>query len=293
MSYQKSSVDSLLGYINAKNPGQVLTTADLTFSAPKLVAGTWREANTQRNTAVRIMGVPSGKYGGRQVITYDRLNLASLAKISGFQVRATGAKTVHDLIPNLRYYNGLRFTTDDLENTPITQDESGKLIAVLSAKANSLGWVGSVQLEVKAGGQKITEAVSVTNLNGLNYPTTSDADVYALLYTYGYDFTAYMSTLINLQAGKALTSDQLSTLVDMLKAVDVSSGKALWNADSTKTEWSLDGATVTYGGLNNDPKLPTNPAYKYVVGLKLRDAVTTPKGTLYLHFNDPFNPDDF
>lgn len=293
MSYQKSSVDSLLGYINEKNPGQVLTAADLTFSAPKLVAGTWREANTQRNTAVRIMGVPSGKYGGRQVITYDRLNLASLASIPGFQVRATSAQTVHDLIPNLRYYNGLRFTTDDLENTPITQDESGKRIAVLSAKPTSIGWVGNVQLEVKAGGQKITEAVSVTNLNGLNYPTTSDADVYAQLYTYGYDFTAYMNTLINLQAGKALTSDQLTALVDMLKTVDVSSGKTLWNADSTKTEWSLDGATVTYGGLNNDPKLPTNPAYKYVVALKLRDAVTTPKGTLYLHFNDPFNPDDF
>lgn len=293
MSYQKSSIDSLLGYLNAKNPGQVLTAADVSFTAPKLVAGTWREANTVHNTAVRIMGGTSGKYGGRQVITYDRLNLASLAKIPGFQVRATGAKTVHDLIPNLRYYNGLRFTTDDLENTPIVQDSDGKLQAVLSAKANSLGWVGSVQIEVKAGGQKITEAVSVTNLNGLNYPTASDADVYGQLYTYGYDFTAYMSQLINLQAGKALTADDLTALVNMLKTVDVSSGKTLWNADSSSTTWSLAGATITYSGLNNDPTLPTNPAYKYVVALKLRDAVTTPKGTLYLHFNDPFNPDDF
>lgn len=293
MSYQKSSIDSVLSYINAQNTGQVLTQADLTFTAPKVVAGTWRAANTQRNTAVRIMGVPSGKYGGRQVITYDRLDLASLAKIPNFQVRATGAKTVHDLIPNLRYYNGLRFTTDDLENTPLVTDSDGKLQAVLSAKANSLGWIGSIQLEVKPGGQKIMEAISVSNLNGLNYPTASDADVYGQLYTYGYDFTTYMTTLINLQAGKALTADDLTALVNMLKTVDVSSGKTLWNTDSSSTTWSLAGATITYSGLNNDPTLPTNPAYKYVVALKLRDAVTTPKGTLYLHFNDPFNPDDF
>jgi hypothetical protein len=39
--------------------------------------------------------------------------------------------------------------------------------------------------------------------------------------------------------------------------------------------------------------LPTNPNFKYVMVLQLAAQVTTPAGLLYLHYNDPFNPDDF
>lgn len=290
MSYMKPSLQSLLQYLNAAN-STTYTENDLTFTAPKVVAGTWRDDTTDHNTAIRAMGKEGGKYQGRKVLTYDRLDFASLAYVPGFKIMATGKTTAHQLIDLITHFNGVRLTVDDFEDTPIVDDGNGNLSVVISAKPNSIGWIGSITVPVQPGGIALEEAVATPVLPGLNYPTTSDTDTYGLVYTYGYDFTAYFDDLIDIEAGQP-SSGQLDQIVNMLKAVDVSSGKTLWNNTAGNTAWSLEGATITHAGLN-ESTLPTNQAYKYVIGIQLRADVTIPKGVFYLHFNDPFNPDDF
>lgn len=291
MSYQLDSVSSVLTYINAAN-STTFKVGDLAFSNPQVVSGTWREEAAEENTAVRVSGEAAAQLQGRQIILYDRLDLGSLIHLAGFQLFATGATTVHDILDNLNQYTGTKLSVDDVEDTPLTTDGEGKVQAVISAKPNSLGWIGSVQLEVKPGGIGIDQAIAVPDLPGLNYPTALDTDTYGAVYTYGYDFTQIFDTMIAIENG-VLPSGTADALVTYLKAVDVSSGAALWNNDSGQTTWSLNGATVTHSGLNDPVNMPTNPAYKYVVALTLRNDVTTPAGTLYLHFNDPFDPDDF
>lgn len=289
--YQLPSITSFLQYLNAKNPTANLQEADLTFSNPKVVAGTWLEGVTSKNTAIQLTAKPSAAYQGSNIYKYDRLNLASLASIAGVQIKADNPSTTWDVLKSLEYYSGVRLTQDDVEDLAIVND-NGTLSAVLSAKTTSIGWIGSVSITVQAGGAFIDQDLTNPDLQGLNYPTNNPGtDIMSSVYLYGYDFTTYVADLIDLQPG-VITDTVAGKLVTALQTLDVSSGKALWNASSSSTAWSLQGATVVSNGLNSS-SLPTNQSYKYVLALDLRNDVTTPVGRLYFHYNDPFNPNDF
>lgn len=290
MSYQSASLVDVLAAINAAN-STTFTLNDLTFSAPTPVSGSWQSQTTARNTGINITAKPGVTFKGHTSIVYDRLDFAALTPVHfpGLTVTGFNADSAHDLIPMLTYWNGLHITTDDIEDTPLTDNGDGTRNVVITAKSGSYGWIGSVTMLVKAGGASLNQLVTNMNLNGLNYPTSSDQDTYAQLYMYPYDFTPYFDTLVMLNIG-SIDSSSINALVTAFKAVDLSSGKALWNADAAQTAWSLAGATVMSNGLNSS-SMPTNPAYKYVCAIKLRDDVQTPAGTLYLHYNDPFNPD--
>lgn len=290
MSYRSVSLVDVIAAINSAN-ATTFTQNDLSFSAPQALSGSWQSQNTDKNTGVTITAKPGVTFKGHTSVVYDRLKFADLtpAHFPGLTVTGFNADSAHDLIPMLTYWNGLHITTDDIEDTPITDNGDGTRSVVITAKAGSFGWIGSVTMSVKAGGASLNQLVTNQNLNGLNYPTASDQDTYAQLYMYPYDFTPYFDTIALLGAGVLATADS-SSLVTTFKAIDLSSGKTLWNNDPAQTAWSLAGATVISNGLNNN-SLPTNPAYKYVCVLKLRSDVVTPAGTLYLHYNDPFNPD--
>lgn len=296
MSFQQSTKDDLLALINTSNAiAPALKLTDITWSNPQVVSGTWREQVTTKNTAVRVIADPASMYQGNVSQLYDRLSVADLANFAGFRILAPNtALKVHDLLRNIEYTTGVRFTTDDLENTDITT-ETGKRYAVLSAKPTSLGWIGNLRMEVLAGGVSLDSAVSQPTLAGLLYPdptATPGTDTFGSVYLYGYDFTTYVSTLMDYTTGK-INLTQATFLMNMLKAVDVSAGKTLWNVTANSTSYGLLDATVVSNGMNNDVSKPTNPAYKYVMALQLAATVTTPRGVMYLHYNDPFNPDEF
>lgn len=293
MSFQLPTKTDILNAINTANNISLKMT-DIVFSTPQVVAGSWRDQQTDKNSVMRVSAAPESNYQGSAIQLYDRLSLSSLAFISGFKLVAPDAQTTHDLLANIKIFTGVEFTVDDLENLPITTVDN-KRTAVLSAKPGSLGWVGNISLEVKEGGILLSDVVSQSNLPGLKYPNEEavpGVDTMGSIYLYGYDFTKYNTDLIGLVSGVIAPADA-TKLVDMLKVVDISAGKTLWNNDASSTEWSLEGATITRNGLNNTSTLPTNPAYKYVLGITLKPSVTTPKGVLYLHYNDPFNPNDF
>lgn len=293
MSYITPSLDDLIAILNKAN-STTFTKADLTISVPQVVSGTWHAQVTNKNTAIRFTAPPQGTFQGTAVVLFDRLNLASLANAAvmpGFRCSAYHVTSVHGLLPMLFFYTGMVLGTDDVEDTPLVDagHGNGDLTAVISAKPGSVGWVGSVSLNVTVGGAPMDQILVNTNLPGLNYPTANDQDTYGLLYLYGYDFTTYFNTVAPIAPG-VLTDQQADALVVALKATDISpAGKLLWtNADGV-TAWNLKGATVLSNGLNSS-SLPTNPAYKYVMALKLADGVLTPAGTMYLHYNDPFDP---
>lgn len=294
MSFQQPTKDDLLQAINANN-GTAFTKTDIVYSDPQVVAGSWREQTTAKNSVMRVTAAEGSNYQGSATQLYDRLSIASLANFAGFRVTApASATTVHALLDNIAYATGVRFTTDDLENLSITTEDD-KRYAVLSAKPTSLGWVGNLRAEVVLGGVALDTALTQPVLPGLLYPNPEavpGTDTMGSVYLYGYDFTTYFNDINGLVPG-ALQAADATKLVAMLKAVDVSAGKALWTTDAAATAWSLDGAVIVRNGLNNTSTLPTNPAYKYVLGIQLKASVTTPKGVMYLHYSDPFNPNEF
>lgn len=289
MSYQLPSLPDLLAELNKAN-STAFTLNDVQFANPQVVAGTWKEKTTLKNTGVVVTAKAGSIYQGRANVLYDRLPLSALdpTVLKGFQCAAYLPVKIYDLLPWLKYWNGLQLTTDDIIDGDLVDNGDGTKTAVVSAKPTSYGWQGSVSILVKPGGASLNNVLTAPDLLGLNYPTASDTDTYGQIYMYGYDFTANFTDIVAMGVG-VLASANVTKLVAAFKAVDVSSGKALWNEDGASTAWSLAGATVVSNGLNS-PSLPTNQAYKYVMALSLRAGVLTPAGTLYLHYNDPFDP---
>lgn len=291
MSFQISTVADLVALINTANSTSFATT-DLTFGTPVATNGTWQGNTVTQNTAVTVTGVSSGQsgYTGSVSIVYDRLNFASLANISGWAIQANKPAKISDCLSAIAYYTGLKLTAADIVDGPITLDGNNNATFTLQAAANSLGWYGSVSLSMTYGGIDFAAAASNTALSGVNYPVpdasgTPGTAVQGPAYLYPYDFTTYQSQFINIAPG-ALGSTDANNILAALTALDKGAGATLWNVTPGATAWCLSGATVVSNGLNS-ASLPTNPNYKYVLVLQLAGTVTTPTGTLYLHYNDP------
>lgn len=296
--FQYPSLNDLVRAINAANGTSFLTT-DLSFSNPKVVAGTWQGNNSDRNTAIKAVAAAPA-YQGSQVVLYNRLDLAQLANFPGWKLKLNNPAQTYDALPQLKYYFGIAFAQADLQNLSVTVGGDGSGTLNLVADPNSLGWQGSVALPFTLGGAPLDVAAATTQLPGLNYPVSDPpsvpgTSVYGPAYLYPYDFTNYTPTIINYTPG-VLTTTQADFLVASLKAIDIGTGAAIWNDTTTGgtfTTWNLTGATIVSNGLNDPVNNPTNPAYKYVMVLQLRSDVTIPTGLLYLHYNDPFNPNNF
>lgn len=286
MSYMNKSIDDFLAGLNAANSTTYVAN-DFTFGVPQALSGTWQGQVTSRNTGVRITAKTSSPYQGTRLITFDRLNLNDWTpeNFPGLKCAAYNVTTVASLFPMLQYWNGVQFGADDIEDGPLVDNGDGTKTATLVAKAGSLGWIGQATITVTEGAAPIDQLITVTSLNGLNYPTANDGDTFAQMYLYPYDYTDYFATLSPIAPG-VITDTQANALVAMLTATDTGTGKTLWKNTPGQTAWNLAGATVVSNGLNS-PSLPTNSSYKYVMALQLDPSVLTPAGLAYLHYNDP------
>lgn len=297
--YQWPSAMALLAEINAANT-TTIQASDVSYSLPKVITGgMWQGVASDRNTAIRVTGV-SINYKGNKVIQYNRKDLSQIANLPAFKMAVFNIATVWDLIPYFAYWTGIKFVQADLVNDPVTLNGDGTGSITVNADPNSLGWHGSVTFNVTKGGIGLDVAVQTTALGGLNYPS-SDAvappatATQGTVYLYPYDFSAGTPTWLTYTPG-VLNTTQADALVAAIKAVDIGAGAAIWNdttSGATFTTWNLTGATIVSNGLNNPTTMPTNPAFKYVMALQLRSDVTVPSGLLYLHYNDPFDPNNF
>lgn len=289
MSIYRNSKQSLIDYINATNSSP-LTVNDITFGVPAPIAGTWREGLVDRNSVIRIKATDASIYKDSQVLCYDRLDLASLAKLFDFRIKSYQPDSIHDLIKPIFLKFGIVIDKDDVYDDAINQIEGQDNHFTIRAKPGALGWVGQVDVVSTHGSAVLGDHLTTTSLPGVNYPVSGDGTVgSALMYFYGYDFTAQKDLLQSLTDGMVFDATH-TVFRDMIKTIDTGSGKALWTIDSSKVTYDLGGAQVVYTGLN-DAALPTNPSYKYVVGIQMRATMTTPPGVFYLHFNDPVDPD--
>lgn len=293
--FQYPSLTDLVMAINAAN-GTSFLLSDLSFSNPKVVSGTWQGISSDRNTAIRATAAAAA-YQGSAVVLYNRLDLAQLANVPSIKLAAYQPASTWDLLPAIAYFTGIKFVQGDLQNLPITLNGDGSGTAVLTADANSIGWIGTVSIPFTAGGQGIDQAITTAALGGLNYPVADataspSTAIYGPAYMYPYDFTAYTSTFLTYSPGAA-TQTQLDYILAAIKALDIGAGAALWVDTGSNTSYNLAGATIGYNGLNNPNTMPTNPNYKYVMRIDLAAGVTVPAGSLYLHYNDPFNANNF
>ncbi len=293
MGIHRTAKNSLVEYINKAN-NTTLSADKLIFGTPAPIAGTWRDDATDKNTIIRITATADSEYRDSTLIVYDRLDLASFNKLLYFHIKAYHPATTHDLIKPIFIRYGIILDPEEIVDEPLVNLEADATLLPqykLRAVDGALGWIGECLIRVGEGNAILSDYLTEDQLLGLDYPVEGDGfNGSAIVYMYGQDFTAVKSVLDTYPVEIVL--DEFSTdLLDAIKQVDVGDGKELWNLDPLATEWSLHGATVVYNGVN-DATLPTNSSYKYVMGIQLRADITVPAGVMYLHYNDPFDPNE-
>lgn len=294
MGIFRPSKRSLVEYINEAN-GSPLTAEELIFGIPAPIAGTWREDNTDKNTIIRITAKPTSVFRETTLIMYDRLDLAVMNDMVDFKIKVYVPETTHDLLTPIWRRFGIFIDPEDTQDLPLSDAlvEEGEDYQVirLTAKEDAIGWTGSCTIELREGDAVLGDYLTEDHLLGLNYPVEGDGSYgSAIVYMYGLDFTSQKDVLETYPVDMEL-DEYCEDLLEAIKAVDVGAGSSLWNLDPESTEWSLHGAEIVYNGINSQA-LPTNSKAKYVLGIKLADRVTTPPGVMYLHYDDPFDPNE-
>jgi len=293
MAIYQPAKDVILAAVNAQNSLSIKAT-DVVFSAPKDIRGTDKGTITGKNTQIKLTAAPVGSgWSGKKNVTYNRLDLADLVTLIGDTlIMGSSVQMLHDGLIGLNNRYGFIFDTGDLDNTEVewaSEGATGKVM--LRAKADSVGWIGAYNFNVKRGDESLESAVTTNVLSGLKYPngqmgSETPTAIMAQVYSYPYNFTAYRDQLLAM-APQVLTGQVLTDITNILKTVT----GAAWLATTSAT-WGLADGRILSVGLNDPITMPTNAKYKYVMVIQLPAATTNITGNLYLQFNDPENPSE-
>lgn len=293
MAIYQPAKDVILAAVNAQNSLSIKAT-DVVFSAPKDIRGTDKGTITGKNTQIKLTAAPVGSgWSGKKNVTYNRLDLADLVTLIGDTlIMGSSVQMLHDGLIGLNNRYGFIFDTGDLDNTEVewaADGATGKVM--LRAKADSVGWIGAYNFNVKRGDESLESAVTTNVLSGLKYPngqmgSETPTAIMAQVYSYPYNFTAYRDQLLAM-APQVLTGQVLTDITNILKTVT----GAAWLATTSAT-WGLADGRILSVGLNDPITMPTNAKYKYVMVIQLPAATTNITGNLYLQFNDPENPSE-
>lgn len=276
----------IIADINAKN-SIVLKMADVVFGQAEPVASLPVQPPTIKTTRVLIYAAPSAPYTGMVPAYYNRLSFATVFAHTPLntyaRLRSYRPTRIHDLIPDLNNYYGLELTPADIEDGELVLD-NGSGTAVIKAKPGSLNWEGEFTVTIAPGDLNLDRAMTVTDLNGVQYPSGQSVKGQAEVYSYYFDCSAY--------------APYLSELVVPAEGGDVNQGFVDFVQGVTGDEWvlegagpfSLEGAKIVYNGVNSLNK-PSNSNYNFICEVLLGAACENFAGTLRFHYNSEANID--
>jgi len=276
---------SILAAISAQNPGVSLIASQYTFGNPT----PYTDPNGLTNTSMSITpNTPESPYTGTVTITYFRWQLQDLLNQLPLPLKFNGLNTALAMAQKMNTYFGTNFTASDIVDGPVTVAGDGSGTLTLTAQANSLGWVGTVNLPFVLGNFDLGTVITTTALPGLMYPERDETKPFAEAYSYWRDFSPQETLLVN-----HTTAD--TDLTDIATALTQNAGNSqvVWTTTG-QTRYSLAGATITYNGTtaayptNSDGSARVNTSYSNVMTVLLDPVQNIGyTGTLFLHYNVP------
>lgn len=271
MSLYSDPKAEILSQLNTLNNIK-LSADDYNFGVPSPLSGGTDQYNTQITLTAKNINSP---YAGDVQVKYKRLDLATLTELVDLKVGLYLPRTTLQVAEAVNQRYGTNFTLDDIVQSTslnLTDDEG---LVTLTAKEGSLGWIGSVQVQVVKGNWPLSAFLTNVKLPGMNYPTPTTAKPFAAVYSYSRDFSGLAAQLNTVAKGNG----QLSVLLDALKTV---TGDP-W-VQSGSSRYSLEGATVTYAGeTHGDSRF--RQRFSRVVLVTLGEQCLGLAGDLYLHFD--------
>lgn len=137
-----ASIDKLLELINAQNSLTIPLTKQ-NVQVTEVVA----DAGPQWNTRVTLQAVAGQGYAGEVSVFYNRADMAEILDDSGL-ISAT-AFTPEMIVQKINDNWATWLTVDDLVTFTIPDLSDGEIHdVILTARADSLGWYGSVRISL-------------------------------------------------------------------------------------------------------------------------------------------------
>lgn len=169
----KAPKQIILDMVNAKS-GAGFTLATFDWAGLPVVEA------TGKNTSLTLTAVPGSGYKNSRVIRYTRLHLQT-AIGDPFVASGAGrdlifsigdAKKITDMIPELNARLGINLTGDDFVDAdlPTFTGELNETHPVqIVAKADSLPYIGSITITLKAEDIDLATAIPDVDMDGLTY----------------------------------------------------------------------------------------------------------------------------
>lgn len=182
------SAEKIRGLITELNPAPVdFTDKTIFFHDPVVEEG-------ERNTTLLVEGIPGRGYYGTQSVHYKRVALETV-------YRATPVRSALPLTPQLvldlfNAASGTWLTLEDVEpfTPPVLQDgETGSV--TLTAVPLSLGFTGSVVVDLEYGRSWLDAVVTSRTLRVLKHPTPVTYKLSARMLTWSKDFTSLVDAI--------------------------------------------------------------------------------------------------
>lgn len=210
--YNKPSKDLVYDLINEANPTLpvALTAANTKLSDP---AAATVPGNAAMNTAITVIS-NSPDYIGRKPLNYRRLSLNNLFRGITVQINKYSANqnsasagavvfTLYNLLSIINTVYGLNLGQDDVNDVSITRgsvQESGFYTSTVTvtAKATSLGYIGSFAFKWRGAPQELESMIAVTDLAARAFPggNTFDGAHKPVVdnMAYGIDWTSFIAS---------------------------------------------------------------------------------------------------
>lgn len=160
-----STLTELLALVNTAN-GTNYDASHVAFAAPAVVD------HNGKNTSIVVTGKAGGGRTGSKTLYYTRLDLAQ--QFTGHPLTSSGPATggtLAEVLADIATATGVSIDAGDLSNAADVDFSAGTV--TLTAKADSLKWVGSVVVTLTTDAIDINSELTVDELAGFNYATIS------------------------------------------------------------------------------------------------------------------------
>lgn len=261
---------------------------DLYFEDVQAVSTLTPRPTTACNTRVTLRVKAALPAVGQRYAFYNRTSLAYVFQYwpltTYTALRAWYPKTTHDLIPYMLRQWGIPFQKEDLVDEPLTLVD-GQGSVTLHCTTDAPNFVGEVTFNVVRGGGSLEAELLVKDLTGLVYLDPGvGAKQSAELYSYRYDGTVCYDDLHAAPLG--VIGTEPAELAHWASVLSRCTGDLWVGNTSTPTPFNVANMEILSNGLNPQTH-GTNPAYKYVLRVRLSVGCTNLAGVLQLHYNDP------
>lgn len=280
--------EAIIANLNQLN-GANINWTQMLFSKPQVINGEWNGKPVTQNAVTRISAKTGSSWTGTTHAIYNRLNLADLKTLLGPVVKSPTVTNTVDFVLSLNETYGFNFAIGDVLDEPCEVKPDTGTLVTLNAHPDSLGWYGTVTLEVRRGDEILQNSLKNQVLDGIDYPVSNDnTKRLAQAIMYGIDWTDHF----DYWSEKVKVDDVMDeTMLSVINELSYQGSNTPWVISDQAGSNNLRNAKVIHNGTTEGVEYANSARFEFVVVLQPDyDFTKNTRGVFLIHYNKPLDP---